>query len=341
MTATAIDNDAFVGVRTPVWNRIGVPAPEGATLMEAAEAANLLGWDLNLGRLSYLTPEGAPVTTDSYLNWYRNPGTGEVEAMKATGRPNESRPAIFTKVYDNLDNEAFLENITDICGPLLDGGATLYAIGAYGNNTVPFVAFDLGPIDLLDGDRYARFLTFITSHNGTFAFSGHRTATRLACTNMIANRAFAGGSVGHFNFRHTQSMAARIEDARDALRISDAYDKAMTVALERLADTPMTEKQTSNMVRKIWGPGSDDLTDRQKAALDSVDADIVALAFSGKTTEGYHGTQYGVFQAATEYTEWLAPRRPRDEGVAAWSAFQGPVANREMAVYKYLTNMKR
>lgn len=140
------------------------------------------------------------------------------------------------------------------------------------------------------------------SHDGSGAFRGQCTMTRIICDNtskMADLDAEARGT--EFVFRHTSSIHDRVEEAKAAL----AGWRDSIVAWQRLQlhllDIPVTPKQRQLFVDEfVPMPVKGLISDRVVTNINEARKAILDI-LAGPTCDGINGTAYGLVQAATEY----------------------------------------
>jgi phage/plasmid-like protein (TIGR03299 family) len=143
------------------------------------------------------------------------------------------------------------------------------------------------------------------SHDGTGAFRGQATMTRIVCSNTsrIADMdAKARGT--EFTFRHSSRVEDRIEEARTALAgwrlaVQDAAEMQAHLIQRQVVDGGVPEF----LRRFIPMPPPAMASERTEKNVQDARAQW-RECYQGFTGEGIDGTAYGLVQASIEYQEW-------------------------------------
>lgn len=140
------------------------------------------------------------------------------------------------------------------------------------------------------------------SHDGTGAFRGQATMTRIVCDNtahMADLDAEARGT--EFVFRHTKSIRDRVEEAKQALAGWRESVEAWRRITDHLLTVKVTPKQRDLFLAEfVPMPVQGLVSDRVVANVEKARDDIRAI-LNGPTCEGVALTAYGLVQASVEY----------------------------------------
>jgi hypothetical protein len=176
--------------------------------------------------LSVLLGDGQSKVVDNLFSIVRTDTNEPLTGVAVNGRYT----CIQTNTYSDIGNK--------VCGELgadfVKGGTLLGGNGLYLQAKLPDCIRVKGTDDKID-----KFLTFITSHDGSLAFMIMPTALRLFCSNQLAAlmREFRDG----IKIRHTASSDERIKNADQAiLEALNAY-RALEIKVNTWADTRFTE----------------------------------------------------------------------------------------------------
>ncbi len=169
------------------------------------------------------------------------------------------------------------------------------------------------------------------SHDGSGSLRVRSGAIRQVCANTVAASEAEGKRLGtDFTFRHTKNVAARIEEAREAVKGTRSAFNVYRERMEQLASLRVTPEQRDLFVSIIVGdveldrsgrpvglPVSQrvDSTDRVKANIHAERTKVLSL-YNGPTIPEAHAlTGYGLFQSGCEYFEHLRNYRSKDSYV--------------------------
>ena len=163
-----------------------------------------------------------------------NPVTGATDYLGVVGRD-----------YTPVQNEA--------CAELLDllidaSGAHFETAGSLRGGRRVFVTLKLPDgMSIAGVDDLDLYLALSTSHDGSTALRVDATPVRVVCANT--QRLALQRSVGHYTFRHTSSIKAKIAQARQAIGITYAYADAFAAEAERMLDTSPGPRPVPGRVR--------------------------------------------------------------------------------------------
>lgn len=161
---------------------------------------------------------------------------------------------------------------------------------------------------VVKGDKRGETIPYFAlqnSHDGSGAFRGQATMTRIVCANTsrVADiEAKARGT--EFTFRHSKNVQDRIEQAQEALSgwrvsLSDWQDK-----MEELIAAPVTLGNEVKFLHRFIPMPPKNLISEQVEQNVIKARDQWKECYNGITGEGIDGTAYGLVQASMEYQEW-------------------------------------
>lgn len=143
------------------------------------------------------------------------------------------------------------------------------------------------------------------SHDGSGAFKGQATTTRIVCANTarIADMdAKARGT--EFTFRHTKNVGERIEEAKVALEgWRQSLEDWQTQQEYLIGQKTEPGIAGAFLDRFIPMPPESLITDRVRQNV-LRDRGSWLDAYTGITGEGLQDTAYGLVQASVEFLEW-------------------------------------
>lgn len=161
---------------------------------------------------------------------------------------------------------------------------------------------------LVQGDPNGASIPYFAlqnSHDGSGAFKGMSTITRIVCANTLRVADMDASARGtEFTFRHTAKVGERIEQAKDALAGWRLSIKAWKEESEVLINKPVSDTNVQIFLEKfIPIPYADLITERTRANLEADRAKWME-AYSSITGEGIKNTAYGLVQASVEHLNW-------------------------------------
>jgi phage/plasmid-like protein (TIGR03299 family) len=183
--------------------------------------------------------------------------------------------------------------------------AQLRAVGAYGTpiGSRIFFAFDLGAFAVGGVDRHDLALILGSSHDGSTGLFASVAPMRFACTNM-ANGIFGRGMTGRWSIRHTESADGRIQEIRDALRLTWKYVERYQAEGEALLAEAMTEREFLAFQHELFAvPDLEDASQRQRTIVANRDEELLGI-WNGPTNEFGRRTRWAAAQSVYEYLDW-------------------------------------
>jgi phage/plasmid-like protein (TIGR03299 family) len=297
MSHNITDRDGVFSVREPMWHGLGTVLDEYPTREEAQKIAH--PWEPvpePLFRRVITVEKGEPVETFE-----------EIEGRVAIVRDDTNE--VIGTASDGV-GDAIVKNSTmyDIAEALQGGSpdtVKFETVGSLfgGRKVWLLLRFD-EPL-ILKGDPNGTTIPYYAlqnSHDGSGAFRGQATMTRIVCDNTSRMADLdAEGRGTEFVFRHTKSIHDRIEEAKEAL----AGWREDIVAWQRLNDLLLTVKVTKKqrelfVTEFVPMPVGKVISDRVVTNIEEARKAIRDI-LAGPTCEGVDLTAYGLVQAAVEY----------------------------------------
>jgi phage/plasmid-like protein (TIGR03299 family) len=143
------------------------------------------------------------------------------------------------------------------------------------------------------------------SHDGSGAFRGQATTTRIVCQNTARMADMDAQQRGtEFTFRHSKNVGERIEQAKEALagwRESIANWQAQSEQLISQKIQPLAAIEYLD--RFIPMPPVNIISERVAANVER-DRKMWLESYNGVTGEGLRDTSYGLVQASLEFLNW-------------------------------------
>jgi len=294
------DMASFASLREPAWHGLGTILDHEVSTSEMLKVAHLAGWDVRLDDID--------LPGRSHKNFFavtrKNPFDGDRDVLGVVGERY--------KVLQNEDLFSFADN-------MLDGGRWETA-GSIKNGTVVFGSLALDREVVLDPsgatDKVNTYLLVHTSHDGSLAIQASVTPVRVVCQNTL-NYALSGVKQS-YKIRHTQTATGKVQAAREALGLANAYldefEKEAQTLIEKQIDAdtffsivkaayPEPDKDVKGSVTK-W-------TNKVDTLFDIYQGETVAKA-------GIMNTAWGAYNTLTERLDWFRnPRGGNAEGVLA------------------------
>jgi len=258
------------------------------THMNWNEALNHFGLDYEVAKrpVVALLGNGQSAPVDNLYSIVRTDTNEPLSGVAVNGRYT----CIQTKAYADIGNK--------ICGQLgaefVRGGKLLHGRGLYLQAKLPDTIRVKGTDDAIN-----KYLTFVTSHDGSMNFSVLATAMRLFCENQM-NALMRAARNNGVKIRHTASADERILDVDTTiLDTLNAY-RVFEQKIDWLADQRFTDLQFDLAVQKFFDiEGAADVSTRAKNNI----AKLKESYLVGPGQHMFRGTAWGAFNGFTNWIE--------------------------------------
>ncbi len=222
------------------------------------------------------------------------------------------------KVLQNRDAFQFLDSLIGVAeamyvnaGSFKDGRKVYLQAKLPGN-----IRFDQDGADL--GEK---FLTFITSHDGSLPVSVMFTPVRIVCQNTLIQALHE--NTRKTSVRHTLNMAMGLEEARATIGILNNQFTLLEDLSKKMAGVTFAEKDMAQLVSKAGLiPAADAASTRAKNIIAEVTQSF--LTGPGAKLPNARGTAWGAYNAVVDYVDHL---RGSDAVKRAESSILGQGAN--------------
>ena len=286
--------NSFASFREPAWHGLGTVFQEEVTTEKMLELANLDGWNVRLEDVeipSHLSSD------KSYQYVVRdNPFTAnQVDVLGVVGER-----------YVPLQNE----ELFTFGDAILDGGGRWETAGSLRSGRVVFGSLALERETVLDptgvADVVKTYLLVNTSHDGSVAIQASVTPVRVVCANTLAvalgRTSKKNGIKQSFKIRHTQSAEGKVQQAREALAVANAYMDEFSIMAKAMIEKEITAQQFNDIVLAAY-PKPDET---KKGALSkwTNKIDTINDIYTGEFNGMIAGTAWGAWNALTERIDW-------------------------------------
>lgn len=283
------------------WHKLGTPVGRTMTPQEALDAAHMANWNVRKEPLvvQVPTPDGgtrlAPVE-GKFAVVRDNPISHVVEPLGVVGRH-----------WTPFQNEATTDLLYDITD---QSGAHIETIGALDGGRRTFVTMKMpGHMEFVSPFDSTRditelYLAVFNHHDGGGALRAVISGVRVVCANtqMMAENS----AVSRVSLRHTGSPDARLQEVRDLLGITFAYQDTYVAECERMIAKQRDDEWVKAVLNDVFEVDKAD-TERARNARVERRTKVLELYRTAETVKPFYGTAYGAFNAVTEYMDHFAP----------------------------------
>jgi len=317
--ANTVGRDMFAYAGARPWHHKGTKVPGLMTVVQALVAGGL---DSEVVKIK------VGVLDDDYIDFHGI----QIPNTYATGRVIEgddgskrfvpfegSVKGRYTIVQDRDAFDFFNQAIHD-------GVACIETVGALGRGETVWAMAKLpNDFEVVQGDPIERYILLKNTHDGSGSLEACFTPFRVVCQNTLM--AAIKGATCRVKIRHTKSATEKVKNLHKLLNASEAYWKRLSEAYQALTMRDMTQIEVVDFIEKMF-PGKREkvknaagkeveVTTVATRTQNNRDAVLALFAGNAKGSEFAGKTQYGMFNA---YTEWLGSHRSLRKGTDAWEA---------------------
>lgn len=312
----------FVTVRELPWWHLGhtFPVLDGPTdTYEAMKVAGLTDWNVRVEEV----PLPAHYGTDAHIPLLTVRDRPGVEVDRLAPKPIDVLGSVGSR-YVPFQNEQL-----GGFGDALQGeGGLLETAGSLHNGRVVFYTMKIDRSLVLDVDGVKDttdlYLVVFNSHDGSKAITALITPVRVVCQNTL-NFALSMARQS-FKIRHTMNAGKRVDEARHALGMSNAYMDEFEAEAKSLLDSKVSQDTFWDIVDALY-PLDDDAS---KAAVTrhANMVDSIAEFQAAPTNLPFKGTAWGAVNTLTERLDYGRNAHSEENKFAKASGFD-PAANKE------------
>lgn len=244
----------FVGQRSKLWDGQGVMVKEAPT---SAEAIKLAGLDWKVESRKMYTSDGIEVP-----NAFANVRDRDNKVLGVVG-----------KRYQIVQNSEAFE-FTD---SLIGEGVRYETAGALGNGSKIWLLAKLPSEYKVLGDIVDPYVVFTNSFDGSGSIKVACTPVRVWCSNTL--NAALKGAKRTWSARHSGSVNAKLEEARETLELADTYMQMLGDKFEELHKIKMDDDTVRKAVKTL-SPIKEDATERAIRNAEALQDDILSRYFN-------------------------------------------------------------
>jgi phage/plasmid-like protein (TIGR03299 family) len=309
---------AFASLREPAWHGLGTVFENEVTTAEMLKLAHLDNWNVRLEDVAI--PDG--FASDKSYSFVTRTNPFDKEQNDVLGVVGER--------YVPLQNE----DLFDFGDLMLDNGGRWETAGSIKGGRVVFGSLALERETVLDpsgvSDKVNSYLLINTSHDGSIAIQASITPVRVVCANTL-NLALGKGRKGvkqSFKIRHTQTASGKVQQAREALGLANAYLDEFDKLAQSMIETEISKAKFDEIVALAYPAPEKDAKGSFKKYDDKID--LIQSIYVGQYNNTIAGTAWGAFNALTERLDWYRSGRGGDnESILAAASGFDPVVTAE------------
>jgi phage/plasmid-like protein (TIGR03299 family) len=318
---TVNGQSAFASLRQPAWHGLGTVFEQEVTTKEMLDLAHLSDWDVRLEDVGI--PDGFESDRSYSFVTRTNP----------FDRNKNDVLGVVGERYVPLQNE----DLFDFGDLMLDGGGRWETAGSIKGGRQVFGSLALERETVLDpngvGDKVNTYLLINTSHDGSVAIQASITPVRVVCANTLnlalGQRGRNGSVKQSFKIRHTASATGKVQQAREALGLANAYMDEFDIMAKNMIETEISKAKFDEIVALAYpAPTGEDKKGSHKKHNTKID--LINSIYVGEYNNTIAGTKWGVFNALTERLDWYRTARGgSNESILASASGFDPVTTAE------------
>jgi len=265
------------------WSTIVGKDVEAKTSEEVIKLAGL-DWQVLQSPIQYQTPSGIQTDADRVMN-FRSDNNNPLGIVGSGYQVLQN-----SKMFNFLDSVVGSSEAMYVNAGSFKGGRKVYIQAKLPG----FIRFDDGE------DVGEKYLTFISSHDGSLGNSVLFTPIRVICQNTMVR---ALKSQDHrTNIRHTLSMNVNLEQAKAALNLVAGQVKLLEQLSRKLIDRKFKDEQMTELLEKS---GMIPAEEKKSGRANNIIAEVLERFHYGKGSEfkTSKGTAWGAYNAVSEYVD--------------------------------------
>ena len=312
---------AFASLREPAWHGLGEVFTEEVSTAEMLKKAKLNKWNVRLEDVAI------PAGMDS------DKGYSFVVRDNPFIQGNKDVLGVVGERYVPLQNE----ELFDFADNLLDNGGRWETAGSIKGGRIVFGALALERETVIDpngvSDKVNTYLLVNTSHDGSISIQASITPVRVVCANTLnlalGNRGRGGSVKQSFKIRHTQTASGKVQIAREALGLANAYIDEFSKMANEMIQKEVSKAQFDKIVESLY-PTPKDETQKASMTKHNAKIDLINEIYVGQFNNTISGTAWGVANALTERLDWYRTgRKGKTESILASASGFDPMTNAE------------
>lgn len=181
---------------------------------------------------------------------------------------------------------------------LVDSGEAKYdTAGSLGGGKRIWLTAQVGDdIQVAGQDSHRLYLALLSSHDGSRSLTALTTMVRIVCANT-ETMALRSAKTS-WTMTHRQDLRGKVNEARDALKLSFKYRDAFDAEMQRMLGVKVSVDQFRSMMTDVLPP--------QKRQLEKNLTVLTGIYENSPTINdaGMAGTGAGAYNAVTEWLTW-------------------------------------
>ena len=283
----------MTNIRTATWSKVGKSVEECRSMEQVLEASGL----------DY-TVEMRPV--------FMNAGPVDMtEAMAAipnrfvTVRTSDNHPYdVVSDKFEIIQNRDAFDFVNYM------GDELTFEKAGETQSGMVYIIGKLPEVSIL-GDAFTPYVLFRNGFNGKTKITAAISPLRIVCQNQF-NFAFKN-TANAITIRHVRNAEAKLEEARETLRMTADYMEQLTLMAERFAAMKISGPQMGRVVKYLFPiPEDTSINPFKRKNLEDQRAAFLA-AHEQEDNRNFRGTAWGLVNAYTDFITHKEPAGKRED----------------------------
>lgn len=180
-----------------------------------------------------------------------------------------------------------------------------------------FVIGKLPEVDIL-GDKFTPHVIFRNGFSGKVKITAAICPLRIVCQNQF-NFAFKN-TANTVQIRHVGNAEAKLEEAKEVLRLSADYMAELNTMAEHFAAMKLDKARMERITDYLFPMPTEDMNPFKRKSLEDARAKFIS-AHDAEDNRNFRGTAWGMVNA---YTDYLTHKEPAGKGT---TRFEGKFVN--------------
>ena len=167
----------------------------------------------------------------------------------------------------------------------------------------------LPEVDIL-GDKFTPHVIFKNGFDGKHKIMAAITPLRIVCQNQF-NFAFKN-TANTVQIRHVGNAEAKLEEAREVLRLSADYMAELNTMAEHFASMRLDQARMERITDYLFPMPTEDMNPFKRKSLEDARAKFIN-AHDAEDNRNFRGTAWGMINAYTDYLTHKEPAGKRED----------------------------
>lgn len=276
-------------IRTATWSKVGKSVEECRNMEQVLKASGL----------DYTVEKRPVFMNDEFMKPHMIPN------RFATVRNTDGHPYdVVSDKFEIIQNrEAF--DFVNYMGDEL----TFEKAGETANGMV-YIIGKLPEVNVL-GDKFTPYVLFRNGFNGKTKITAAVSPLRIVCQNQF-NFAFKNTN-NAITIRHVRNAEAKLEEARETLRMTTEYMTQLTEMAEHFAGMKITGDRMERIVKYLFPiPENTNINPFKRKNLEDQRAAFIE-AHNADDNSNFRGTAWGLVNAYTDFITHKEPAGKRED----------------------------